>query len=129
VGDIDTVNELVDEIELVFIPLPVIVSVTVCNIVVDGVVVSVLVHVLNKVRVDVDVRALEEVRDEIREMDEVEVTELHTEVVLVFDEEVDEEYDGELVWDFELVVVFVDVVELVPLLVVDCDPENEHDPV
>jgi hypothetical protein len=129
VGDIDTVNELVHEIELVFIPLPVIVSVTVCNIVVDGVVVSVLVHVLNKVRVDVDVRALEEVRDEIREMDEVEVTELHTEVVLVFDEEVDEEYDGELVWDFELVVVFVDVVELVPLLVVDCDPENEHDPV
>ena len=128
-GDIDTVNELVHEIELVFIPLPVIVSVTVCNIVVDGVVVSVLVHVLNKVRVDVDVRALEEVRDEIREMDEVEVTELHTEVVLVFDEEVDEEYDGELVWDFELVVVFVDVVELVPLLVVDCDPENEHDPV
>ena len=128
-GDIDTVNELVDEIELVFIPLPVIVSVTVCNIVVDGVVVSVLVHVLNKVNVDVDVRALEEVRDETREMDEVEVTELHTEVVLVFDEEVDEEYDGELVWDFELVVVFVDVVELVPLLVVDCDPENEDDPV
>lgn len=128
-GDIDTVNELVDEIELVFIPLPVIVSVTVCNIVVDGVVVSVLVHVLNKVNVDVDVRALEEVRDETREMDEVEVTELHTEVVLVFDEEVDEEYDGELVWDFELLVVFVDVVELVPLLVVDCDPENEDDPV